>query len=56
MKKYKVTWSELKHIYHEAEVEAEGLNQAARQVLTAPILGPGDKTVIDVVELEPEVA
>ena len=32
MKRYKVSWTELKPVYHEAEIEAVGQNDAARRV------------------------
>lgn len=51
MKRYKVSWTELKPIYHEAEITAEGQNEAARIVQTAHMFDSGEKTIIDVVDM-----
>ena len=51
MKKYHVSWTEFKPVYHEVEVEAEDQNSAARLV---QIGDHGEKTIIDVKSVKPE--
>ncbi len=54
MKRYKVSWTELKPVYHEAEITAAGQNDAARIVETAQKFDSGEKTIIDVKFVGPE--